>query len=418
MPEGLKSRLCALNALQAVFDGGKPLDMSLEKQAEKLTLSKEDRAFAHALCGFVLRYRPALQQAVNEAANRQADITPSALNTLLLIGAAQIYLMQVPDHAAVSTCVDLADTIKCSKQRGLVNAVLRRLIREGKQELKPSLPEWLVKTWEADYGVDTAKAIAQASLREAATTVTFRHCEEAVTDEAIQRISPSHGLLRFARNDDKRDIESIKGYKEGLWWIQDFASHYPVSLLPDLSGKTVFDLCAAPGGKTMQLASKGASVTAVDISETRLRRLHDNLERTQLADKVDVVCADLMQWQPDQKADYIILDAPCSATGTIRRHPDLPYIRTHKDMAALVKLQARLLERVKDWLKPAGVLVYCTCSLQHDEGERQIDAFLQRNVNFSRIAMPSDYQNGSGGIRLLPTYGDMDGFFVSYLTIA
>lgn len=422
MSEGLNARLCALNALQSVFEGGKALDMSLDKQAEKLKLSRQDKSFAHALCGFVLRYKPALQSRINAAADRARDITPSSLNTLLLIGAAQIYLMAVPDHAAVNTSVDLTYKIKCSKQKGLVNAVLRRLIREGERDLEPSLPDWLVQTWINDYGRDTARAIEIASLMEARVAVTFRHCEEAIADEAIHKISQSHGLLPpnqvGGRNDEKRDIEDIAGYKDGSWWIQDFASHYPVSLLPDLTGKTVLDLCAAPGGKTMQLAAKNANVVAVDISEKRLKRLQENLERTKMTEKVEVVCADLMKWAPDQKADYILLDAPCSATGTIRRHPDLPYIRTKKDIAALVKLQSQLLDRVKDWLTPDGVMVYCTCSLQMDEGERQIATFLHNNPDFERddrFRADDKFINDNGDIRLLPSYGDMDGFFVSYL---
>lgn len=390
MSTGLNSRLCALNSLMAVFDGGNALDAALDKNAAKLNLSAQDKSFAHALCGFVLRYKPALQKRVNEAANRKADVTPSALNILLLMGAAQIYLMQVADHAAVNTSVDLTYKIKCSKQKGLVNAVLRRLLREGSKDLQPSLPRWLVQTWEKEYGSDLSKAIEVASLREAAIGVSDK-------------------------NGEWQSVVTLPELTSDQW-VQDFSSHYPVSLLPDLTGKTVFDLCAAPGGKTMQLAAKGAKVIAVDISDKRLNRLRDNLERTELTENVEIVCADLLKWQPTEKADYIVLDAPCSATGTIRRHPDLPYIRTQKDIAALVKLQAQLLDRVKDWLNPKGVIVYCTCSVQKDEGERRIEAFLKRHSDFTRDSLGDEkYKTEKGDSRLLPSYGDMDGFFVSYL---
>tara|TARA_B100001750_G_C15511042_1_gene603664 strand:- start:1590 stop:2774 length:1185 start_codon:yes stop_codon:yes gene_type:complete len=390
MAEGINSRLCALNTLMAVFDGGQPLDVALDKNAVKLSLFPQDKSFAHALCGFVLRHKDGLQKAVNAAANRQQDVTPSALNILLLIGAAQIYLMGVADHAAVNISVDLTYKIKCSKQKGLVNAVLRRLLREGQKEIKPALPQWLLQSWVADYDTDTAKALEEASLKEAGV---------GISDKTGQW----QGLESFS------ELTSDQ-------WVQDYSSHYPVSLLGDLTGKIVFDLCAAPGGKTMQLAAKGAKVAAVDISEKRLKRLQENLHRTQLADKVTVECADILKWQPDKKADYIILDAPCSATGTIRRHPDLPYIRSEKDINVLVKLQAQLLDKAKSWLNPEGVLVYCTCSLQKDEGERQVEIFLKNNPHFCRMIKGDEkYHNEQGDMRLLPTYGDMDGFFISYL---
>lgn len=390
MAEGIASRLCALNSLVSVFDGGNPLDVALDKNASKLGLSPQDKSFAHALCGFVLRHKQDLQKQINQAANRKQDVTPSALNVLLLIGAAQIYLMGVADHAAVNTSVDLTYKIKCSKQKGFVNAVLRRLLREGDKPIKPSLPKWLIQSWVADYSAETAKAIEEASLKEAGIGVTDKTGEW-------------QGLDFFP------ELTADQ-------WVQDFSSYYPVSLLEDLKDKTVFDLCAAPGGKTMQLAAKGAKVISVDVSEKRLRRVQENLQRTELTNQVKIITADILKWQPITMADYILLDAPCSATGTIRRHPDLPYIRTPKDIAALVKLQAQLLDRVKGWLNPEGVLVYCTCSLQKEEGELQIHAFLEKNPHFTRIIKGDEkYHNEQGDTRLLPTYGDMDGFFISYL---
>jgi 16S rRNA (cytosine967-C5)-methyltransferase len=391
MSEGLYSRLCALNCLNAVFDRGEPLDSSLEKFAKKLQLSPQDKSFTHALCGFVLRYKHDLQQAVNNAANRKKDVSPATLNVVLLIGAAQIYLMEVPDHAAVDTCVEITKKIKLSKQSGLVNAVLRRLIREDKHDLIPSIPDWLVGTWVKDYGVDVAQNIEQTSLEHAPIGI-------------VNKAGEWHVLGgEFALNDDE--------------WVQDYASYLPVSLLDDLNGKHVLDLCAAPGGKTMQLASKGAHVTSVDISEKRLSRLTQNIERTNLHENVDVVCADILKWKPSQKYDVILIDAPCSATGTIRRHPDLPYIRTQRDIQSLTQLQANLLDKVKNWLADDGVILYCTCSLQKVEGERQIDKFLQNNDGFKRAEIKShaEWQTLDGDIRLLPTYGEMDGFFISIL---
>ena len=389
---GIKSRQCALNSLMGVFDGKKPLDQLLDKNATKLGLSAQDKSFAHALCGFVLRYKPALQKQINIAANRQSDITPSPLNILLLMGAAQIYLMNVPDHAAVNSSVELTYKIKCSKQKGFVNAVLRRLLREGQKSIKPSFPEWLFKKIAADYGFDLACNIEMSSLKEARIGITNTNNE-------------------WCETSDMPELSQDQ-------WVQDFSSHFPVSLLNNIEGKVALDLCAAPGGKTMQLASKGANVVSVDISEKRLRLLKDNLMRTQMQDRVNVICADLLKWEPTEQADIIILDVPCSATGTIRRHPDLPYVREDLDIVDLMILQAQLLERVKNWLKPDGILVYCTCSLQKDEGENQINQFLKFHNEFERkvVKVTDDrYLTLDGDIRILPTYGEMDGFFVSYL---
>ena len=364
----------------AVFDGHKPLDESLDKFARKYDLSAQDKSFAHALCGFVLRYKPALQSAVNKAANRQTDLTPSSLNTLVVMGAAQIYLMDsVPDHAAVDTSVTLASLIKCDHQKGLVNAVLRRLIREERPPLRPSLPRWLFKTWEKDYGLGIAKEIETASLQQAKTGVTHKNGEWRIIE----------GDLNLSSDE----------------WVQDYASAMPVSLLGNLSGKTVLDLCAAPGGKTMQMAAMDANVTAVDISAKRLERLKDNLNRTGLTDQVEVICADILKWSPNHTYDVVLLDAPCSATGTIRRHPDLPYIRTQKDIESLVTLQVNLLDRVKGWVKrDGGQLIYCTCSLQKIEGEYQAQAFLDRHSDCQRLA---------DDVRLMPQNDHQDGFFIA-----
>jgi 16S rRNA (cytosine967-C5)-methyltransferase len=393
MSTGYQSRLCAYYALNAVFDGKKPLDESLDKYAQKYDLSAQDKSFAHALCGFVLRYKDALQNQIDVHVKKSA---PSQVNLILLVGAAQIYLMNsVPAHAAVDTCVELCSVIKCDKHKGLVNAVLRNLIRGEAPDLKPSLPQWLVDTWVKDYNADLAREIEQASLQEAKTGITNKNGSWFLLDS-----------LRRQGSVDERDPRLRGGGNLSLSpdeWVQDYSSAQPVALLHDLKGKHVLDLCAAPGGKTMQLAAKGAHITAIDISEKRLRRLKENLDRTNLSHNVDIICADILKWKPERHYDVVLLDAPCSATGTIRRHPDLPHIRTQKDIDALVKLQSQLLNHVKDW---GDMLVYCTCSLQKDEGERQIEKFLSDNPSFRRV---------KDSVRLLPSDGDRDGFFISTL---
>jgi len=378
----------------AVLDGCKPLDESLDKFSKKYDLSPQDKSFAHALCGFVLRHHGALQNHINDYVQKSPGFQ---VNLILMLGAAQIYFMRsVPHHAAVDTCVTLAKKVKAHHQKGMVNAVLRNMIRSETPDLKPSLPEWLVATWEIDYGKDIAKQIEHASVQEAKIGISNK--------DGMHKIIPS-----FRRRPESNPQKILKQVQDDAFflneseWVQDYSSAQPVSMMGDISGKYVLDLCAAPGGKTMQLASKGAYVTAVDISEKRLRRLRDNLDRTNLSDHVEVVCADILRWKPERPYDVVLLDAPCSATGTIRRHPDLPYIRTEKDMNALVKLQSQLLNHIKTW---GDLIVYCTCSLQKDEGERQIDRFLENHPEYCRA---------QDDLRLLPSEGDRDGFYTAWL---
>jgi len=396
MSQGIYSRLCALNTLNAILDGQKSFDDAFDKYTSKYDLNAQDKSFVHALCGYVLRYKHDLQRVVNKGANRNADITPPMLNSLLLMGAAQIYFMEsVPDHAAVDTCVDLAKRIKCPKQSGLVNAVLRRLLREDLPKMRMSVPSWLIKIWISDYGVEIAKQIETASMNEAPIGISNKDGAWSIHQDGSLDLSPDQ-------------------------WVQDFSSAMPVSLLnDDLKGKHVLDLCAAPGGKTMQLAARGATVTSVDISEKRLKRLHDNLERTNLQGHVEIACANILKYEPIQKYDVVLLDAPCSATGTIRRHPDLPYIRTPRELKTLIHLQHDMLNRAKNWVNDDGVLVYCTCSLQKDEGERQIELFLKNNPKFKRqnIDRYPQWQTPDGDMRLMPHYGDMDGFFIAVLSL-
>lgn len=413
---GLSARLCALNALDGVLSHAKMLEDTLNKQVAKHNLDRQDRAFAMALCGMVLRYYPTLQDIINHAGNRRKPFTPDLLNTLLLMGAAQMLLMGTPDHAAVDTSVRLAEKIKCGKQKNMVNAILRRIGRERNDyaDLQPSLPQGLVETWVKDYGEDIAAKIEQASLTEAPLDITVNGETSIDSDISFRddhiRLTDYHGA-----------VTDIPEYDQGTWWVQDFASSMPVSLLGDITGKRVLDLCAAPGGKTMQLAAKGAHVTSVDISEKRLKRVAENLQRTKLAGNVDIVCADILKYKPTEPFDIVLLDAPCSATGTIRRHPDLPYLRGEREVAELAALQKRLLNHIADWVKQGGLLVYCTCSLQQDEGERQIAKFLQDHQDYTRITHDAhkDWQTRDGDIRLLPFYhsdqGGMDGFFISTL---
>lgn len=315
-------------------------------------------------------------------------------------------------HGVVNEAVGLArSNRKTGHLSGLVNAVLRQ-VPEG-VALTPvqKMPRWLRQPLVHAYGRDAVTAMEAVQAAAPPLDLTVRHGAEAPEGEVLPT-----GSLRVA---DRGQVSTLAGFEAGGWWVQDAAAALAVPLLGDVTGKTVLDLCAAPGGKTLQLAAAGAQVTALDISGPRMGRVQENLERTKLS--ASCVVADALQWMPDAPFDAILLDAPCSATGTIRRHPDLPFVKDGSEIAGLVELQANLLDRALGWLRPGGRLVYCTCSLLPDEGEAQLAAALARHPGL-RVArpnlpgVPAEWITPDGGLRLRPDYwadrGGMDGFFM------
>jgi 16S rRNA (cytosine967-C5)-methyltransferase len=338
--------------------------------------------------------------------------------------------MDVPDHAAVDTSVTLAGQGGLERQKGFVNAVLRRMISEGREWLKKqdevalNFPDWILRAWIGDYELSTALEIATASLAEASLDITVKKNEEqklwANTLEAS--ILPTGSLRRTGGG----NVADLPGLQEGSWWVQDASSALPVRLMGDVSGKRVIDLCAAPGGKTMQLAASGAQVTAVDRSSARVKILAENLARTGLDSHVETIIADGAEWRPKVEADIVLIDAPCTATGTIRRHPDLLHLKSERDLMQLIDVQARLLNNAAGMVGRGGLIFYCTCSLQKDEGERQVDRFVRDFPEFKRASFKASEVEGLetaitdyGDLRILPYHltpqGGMDGFFVARL---
>ncbi|HRC27228.1 MAG TPA: RsmB/NOP family class I SAM-dependent RNA methyltransferase [Alphaproteobacteria bacterium] len=341
--------------------------------------------------------------------------------------------MEVADHAAVDTSVRLVAAAGQERMKGFANAVLRRIARERQawvrdQDPAINIPEWLIQTWRIDYGQETAHALALASLKEAPLDLSARDPDEiplwARTLEA--QILPGGSLRRAS---GAGNIIDFPGFSEGRWWVQDAAAAFPARLFGDVAGAEIVDLCAAPGGKTAQLAAMGARVIAVDRSAGRMKRMEENLGRLGLADRVRTVCADATLWRPSGGAGsirFVLLDAPCTATGTIRRHPDVLHLKTPMDMGRMTALQARLLDNAIKMLAPGGILVYCTCSLQKDEGERQIEAILASSAPVRRlpvdpqeVADQPEILTDAGDVRFLPCQtipqGGMDGFFVARL---
>ncbi len=420
------ARAIALDLLQDVLRRGRPLDEALAGNPDLPGLEARDRAFARLLTATVLRRLGQIDAAIDERLERPLTAKRAAVRDILRLGVAQIALLDLAPHAAVNTSVELVGHGGQAGMKGLVNAVLRRIAEAGPIPSDDpehlNVPAWLWRDWENSYGPETAAAIATAHLAEAPLDITLKSPGEARlwAERLAAEILPTGTLRRMAGG----DITALPGFANGAWWVQDAAAALPARLLGDVSGLHVADLCAAPGGKTAQLAAAGAQVTAVDISSKRLQRLSENLERLDLA--ADTVPVDVGKWKPDAPFDAVLLDAPCSATGTLRRHPDIAWNKTPEDVARLIAVQDRLLAAALMLVRPGGLLVYATCSLQPPEGGERIDALLASGAAAERLPVTDDELPGlaeaitpTGDLRTLPCHwaarGGMDGFFVARL---
>lgn len=421
----LAARRAALDLLDAVLVRKRPFDDALESHSALARLPARDRAFARLLSATVLRRRGEIDAVLDAMMTRGAPAKPAVLD-ILRLGAAQLLFLHTPAHAAVATAVALADMVGLRHFKGLINAVLRRIAREGAAVSegddpgRRNTPDWLWRSWEDAYGAPTASAIARAHLAEAPLDITVKGDAHVWAERLDARVLPFGDLRRAPGG----VVTELPGFDEGAWWVQDAAASLPARLMGDVRGARVIDLCAAPGGKTAQLAAAGADVTAVDRSPRRLRRVEANLARLGLAART--VAADAAQWEPDAPADAVLLDAPCTATGTIRRHPDIPWLKTAADIAALAEVQRRMLAHAIGLVRPGGVLVYCTCSIQPEEGENQIDGLLAGGAPVERLPIDpaevggcADLINARGELRSLPCHlpdlGGLDGFFVARL---
>lgn len=423
--QGQPVRRAAQAALASVLRRQQPLDEALAAAAIGLDLEPRDRAFLRQLATTTLRRLGVIDRALAARLKRPNDLPPSCLDALRL-GAAQLLFLDTPPHAAVDGAVASLPSKLGSAQRGLVNAVLRRMAADGPKALekvdadRATLPGWLWTRLNAAYGEEVARAAAAAMRTEPPLDITLRDAEVGDWAEKLEASILPTGALR--RASDGR-IEALPGFDEGAWWIQDAAAALPARLLGPVKGMRVADLCAAPGGKTAQLLSYGAEVTAVDRSPARLERLKQNMDR--LGYKPRIVAADAARWRPETPFDAILLDAPCTATGTLRRHPDVAWTKTPKDLTALTGLQDRLLTAAVEMLRPGGLLVYCTCSLLPDEGEARIDALIASGAPVERAPLgPEDCAESSfittrGELRTLPgawpEQGGLDGFFAARL---
>jgi 16S rRNA (cytosine967-C5)-methyltransferase len=416
---GLPARAAALDLLTAALSRRAGLDEGLTHPA-LAALEPRDRAFARALVMATLRRLGTIDQALQE---RVQKAPPDRVVQILRLGAAQLFVLKTPAHAGVSSAVDLAQANKQSQAfKGLVNAVLRALTREPPNLDDPErlAPPWLYARWRAAFGVEPAREIAALIAEEPATDLSLKDPDQAAElAAAVEGEILPGGSVRTSR---RGDVATWPGFAEGGWWVQDAAAAIPARLLGVQAGETVLDLCAAPGGKTQQLAAAGAKVTAVDKSAPRLKRLAENLARTGLS--AEMVTADGGEWRTTRSFDAVLLDAPCSATGTFRRHPDVLWAAKPADVVSLAAVQARLLDAAAARVKPGGRLVYCVCSLEPEEGEAQVAAFLQRNDGFAiepvaggEGGAPEASRRPDGTLRILPHHrpGGLDGFYVARL---
>ncbi|MEO1311704.1 MAG: transcription antitermination factor NusB [Pseudomonadota bacterium] len=420
-PEGLAARRAALTILALVRDGA-TLEEALERARDFAALEGADRAFARALATAVLRRRGTLDFAIEKFLQRPFGKRGAGVTDILRLGAAQLLLLETPAHAAVATSVALADARQeTAGYKGVVNAILRRISEKGGALIadlpaRIDTPGWMWRAWERAYGPQVARRIAAAHQDEPALDLTVKDPGAAAAwAERLGGETTPTGSVRLRK---AGAASALDGFDEGAWWVQDMAAALPARLLGDVAGLRVADLCAAPGGKTLQLAAAGASVTAIDRSAERLERLSQNLERTGLA--AEIVVGDALEHRPAAPYDAVLLDAPCSATGTIRRHPDALWSKAEVDVETLSNLQTRLLDAAADMLKPGGRLVFCVCSLQREEGEAQAAAALQRRADLERLPIAPEEVGALpvltpvGDLRTLPFHGaGMDGFFAA-----
>jgi 16S rRNA (cytosine967-C5)-methyltransferase len=411
------ARQAALQVLTAALGRKAGLEAALEGPA-LAGLSPQDRGFARALVMATLRHLGPIDTALAVRLQREP---PEPVRMVLRLGAAQLFWLDTPAYAAVDSSVSLAEAGRDTRGfKALVNAVLRRLGQAGPPRLDPAglAPAWLFARWRVAYGDKGARAIAAAIVEEPATDLTLRDpAEAAALAEALEATQLPGGSLRRA---GRGRIEEWPGFADGRWWVQDAAAAIPARLLAVRPGETALDLCAAPGGKALQLAAAGAAVTALDRSAARLRRLTEALARTGL--RAEVVAADAIAWADARAFDAVLLDAPCTSTGTFRRNPDVPWTLSPGDIAQLADLQSRLLDAAARRVKPGGRLVYCVCSLETEEGEAQARGFLQRHPAFrtypalpGEAGAPAASLTAEGWLRVLPHQreGGLDGFFIA-----
>lgn len=427
---GLETRLVATLLLTRVMDDARNLDALCDRQhglQQFLKLEQRDQGLARAIAITAVRKHNQIEAVLKRVMQRPPPKRARFLIHSLHVAATQILFLDAPDSAAVDLGVTaIGNDERTARFRGMSNAVLRRIVREkedllAKTEQISLLPKWMEKALRKDYGKDKAAQISSFIALEPMVDLTVKETPQEWANKLGGFVLPT-GSVRLTNS---TSVTELEGYEEGEWWVQDAAAALPAHLIKAEQGARVLELCAAPGGKTAQLAHKGYNVTAVDISKPRLARLQQNLERLNL--KANLVETDILEYEPEEKFDAILLDAPCSSTGTIRRHPDVLWTKSTDEITALAKLQFQLLEKAKDFLKPGGSFVFSNCSMLKEEGEDLLSKVSKQFEDLTPDPIKSDEINGleacingQGALRTLPfhlankdrdSYSGLDGFF-------
>lgn len=424
-PAGIAARTAAVSAISAVLRRRVPLERASAELIDSGPLQPRDKGFARALAIESFRRLGQIEALIRKFVTRppaphRAGMTPE----ILIAGACELLFLKTPAHAAVDAANRLAQADQGAVHfKPLINAVLRRIAREGEAIMSAqdpaalNTPDWLWPRWLSAFGEATARAIADIHMNIPPLDLGFAG---ASIPEISGGIELAPGRLRLNRGGR---VEELPGYADGRWWVQDFAASLPARLLGDVAGKRAIDLCAAPGGKTAQLCAAGAQVTAVDVSPERVGVLRKNLCRLNL--NAEIIAADIREWRPPQSAPFVFLDAPCTATGTIRRHPDLPWVKSAADIDICAALQQELMDAAAEMTAPGGILIYAVCSLEAEECVEQTASFLRRHEEFRREAVvPSEvfdalFVTSDGDLKTLPCHwavkGGMDGFYAARL---
>jgi len=423
---GLATRKAAVELLRAVLAQRRTIDEALDAHLALQGMESRDRAFTRLLLSTTLRRLGQIDALIDGALKTPLPRGAATVRDVLRLGLSQRLFLATPSHAAVDTSVELAGLTGFAGMKGLVNAVLRRLAEDGPALLagqdaaRLNTPDWLWSRLVEAYGADTAAAIAEAHLHEAPLDLSVKADPELWAGQLDARPLPTGTLRREAGG----MVPDLPGFAEGAWWVQDAAAALPARLFGPIEGRRILDLCSAPGGKTAQLAAAGAVVTAIDRSTRRLKRVAENLERLGLA--AELHTAEAETFTGTAPYDGVLLDAPCSATGTIRRHPDVPRLKGPEDVAKLAAAQARMLRRAVELVRPGGILIWCTCSLLPEEGEAQIDRLLAEDDRLARVPVAAAEIGGAaelltpaGDVRTLPSHwpdlGGLDGFHIARL---
>lgn len=427
---GLDPRRAALDVLERIYRRHSLMDQAFEQSEYFQDLMPADKAFSRRLICVVLQRQGQLDALAQKALDRDlSELKPQTILNVLRLGIAQMCFMETPDHASVNTTVELADKCGLGRQKGLINAVMRRLGREGEKyvaeqdERRMNIPDWMWDSWVDAYGEEVSLKIGGSILNEMPLDITVKSDVDEWAKKFGADVLPT-GTVRVMSSGS---LYEMPGFNDGEWWVQGASAALPAMVLGNVQGKTVVDLCAAPGGKTAQVANAGAKVIALDKSPRRLKRLDENMERLGLSQNVETVAADGAVWQPSEKVDVVLLDAPCTATGTTRHQPDVLRLKKPEDVTRLCDTQERLLNNAVQMLKPGGILVYCTCSLQKEECDDQVTNVLNHYPNVLKRSAIDPKEIGGwdmmiddlGQIRShsfhLEDQGGIDGFFVARL---